>query len=254
MVNTNLLTLQTNLGYSFRQSWLLLQALTHRSYAIEHNERLEFLGDTVLNLAITQILFIRYPANSEGDLSRLRSRLVCQDMLHQIALVLNLSNCMRLGEGELHSGGQIRPSIMADMLESILGAIFLDSNYDTVVKIINNLYQEYLANFKPGIQQKDAKSQLQELLQAQQFSVPDYTVINIFGAQHAQSFEVLCTVKAWNLQATGMGVSRKLAEQIAADQVLNVYLKKQTISMNAHKINKNIKHKINNSKKNKVKK
>jgi ribonuclease III len=223
-MNANLLDLQTLLGYSFRQPWLLLQALTHRSYAVEHNERLEFLGDTVLNLAITQWLFIHYPSTNEGDLSRSRARLVCQDTLHQIAITLHISNYMRLGEGELHSGGRTRPSMMADMVESVLGAIFLDSNYDTVALLIARLYKPLLNRFEPGHQQKDPKSKLQEILQANQLALPNYTITTIKGAQHQQFFEVLCRVDVWNMEAKGRGVSRKLAEQAAAAEILTLRL------------------------------
>jgi ribonuclease III len=222
-MNTALLNLQTTLGYSFKQPWLLLQALTHRSYAIEHNERLEFLGDTVLNLAITHLLFTTYPSTSEGDLSRSRSRLVCQDTLHQLATTLNVSECMRLGEGELNSGGKQRPSMMADMFESILGAVFLDSNYDTVAQLIARLYTPLLQHFEPGHQQKDPKSKLQEILQAKQLPLPSYTITAIQGAQHQQSFEILCRVDAWAIEATGIGINRKLAEQAAATEILNIY-------------------------------
>ncbi|MEN9912236.1 MAG: hypothetical protein RI956_680 [Pseudomonadota bacterium] len=223
-MNANLLDLQTILGYSFRQPWLLLQALTHRSYAVEHNERLEFLGDTVLNLAITQLLFVSYPSTNEGDLSRSRARLVCQDTLHHIATTLHISDCMRLGEGELHSGGRTRPSMMADMVESILGAIFLDSNYDTVALLVARLYKPLLTRFEPGHQQKDPKSKLQEILQASQLTLPDYTITAIKGAQHQQFFEVLCRVNVWNIEATGRGISRKLAEQAAAAEILSLRL------------------------------
>jgi ribonuclease III len=216
----SLATLTATLDHQFAKPWLLVQALTHRSFAAEHNERLEFLGDTVLNLAITHLLFTRYPATSEGDLSRSRATLVCQDTLHNIAQNLGISNYMRLGEGELRSGGSTRPSMMADMVESLLGAVFLDSNYETVAALVRRLYAPLLANFEPGHKQKDPKSQLQEVLQAMQSPLPEYTLLAIQGEQHQQAFEVLCRVAAWNVQASGKGISRKLAEQAAANQVL----------------------------------
>lgn len=215
-----ILALQETLAYHFKSPWLLSQALTHRSFAAEHNERLEFLGDTVLNLAITQILFERYPSSSEGDLSRSRANLVRQETLHQISQHLALSQHMRLGDGEVKSGGFTRPSMLADMVEALLGAIFLDSNYDTVKHIVSSLYATLLADFEPGSRQKDSKSALQETLQGSKLPLPEYTLVSTQGAAHQQAFEVLCRVEAWGVEGIGMGASRKIAEQEAANAVL----------------------------------
>jgi ribonuclease III len=212
--------LQAKLGHTFTKPWLLSQALTHRSFAAEHNERLEFLGDTVLNLAITQQLFERYPATSEGDLSRSRATLVRQETLHLIAQSLGVSRHMRLGDGEVKSGGYARPSMLADTVEAILGAVFLDSNFDTAAQVVVKLYAPLLADFEPGSKQKDPKSALQETLQAAKLPLPEYTLINTLGAAHQQAFEVLCRVAAWDAQAVGVGASRKIAEQEAATAVL----------------------------------
>ena len=212
--------LQAQLKHVFAQPWLLIQALTHRSFAAEHNERLEFLGDTVLNLAITQLLFERYPATSEGDLSRSRATLVRQETLHQIALAIGVSAHMKLGDGEVKSGGFTRPSMLADTVEAILGAVFLDSNYETAYQVVGHLYAPLLKDFEPGSKQKDPKSALQEQLQAAKLGLPDYTVVSMQGAAHQQAFEILCRVDAWGVEAVGVGSSRKIAEQEAAAAVL----------------------------------
>ncbi len=212
--------LQTSLGHRFTKPWLLAQALTHRSFAAEHNERLEFLGDTVLNLAITQLLFERYPSTSEGDLSRSRATLVRQETLHKIAQMLGISQHMRLGDGEVKSGGYTRPSMLADTVEALLGAVFLDSDYNTAKRVVDGLYEPLLADFAPGSAQKDPKSLLQETLQSAKLALPDYTLLSTHGAAHQQGFEVLCRVEAWAVEAIGAGASRKIAEQEAASAVL----------------------------------
>jgi ribonuclease III len=210
-----LIALQAQLGHNFAKPWLLSQALTHRSFAAEHNERLEFLGDTVLNLAVTQLLFTRYPASSEGDLSRSRAILVRQETLHQIAQNLGVSQHMRLGDGEVKSGGFTRPSMLADTVEA-----FLDANYDTAKQVVDRLYAPLLADFEPGNKQKDPKSMLQEILQSAKLPLPEYTVLSTQGAAHQQAFEVLCRVDTWAVEAIGVGASRKIAEQEAATAVL----------------------------------
>lgn len=212
--------LQKQLGHIFTQPWLLMQALTHRSFAAEHNERLEFLGDTVLNLAITQCLFEAYPAVSEGDLSRARATLVRQETLHTIALKLALSQHMRLGDGEIKSGGFARASMLADMVEALLGAVFLDAGYLAAFGVVSRLYAPLLEGFEPGARQKDAKSLLQETLQAAKLPLPEYRLLMAEGAAHTQTFEMLCVVAAWGVEAVGSGVSRKIAEQEAAQAVL----------------------------------
>jgi ribonuclease III len=212
--------LQKQLGHTFSQPWLLMQALTHRSFAAEHNERLEFLGDTVLNLAITQCLFDAYPSVSEGDLSRARATLVRQETLHTIALNLTLSQYMRLGDGEIKSGGFGRASMLADMVEALLGAVFLDAGYLAAFGVVSRLYAPLLEGFEPGARQKDAKSLLQETLQAAKLPLPEYRLLTAEGAAHVQTFEMLCVVPAWGVEAVGCGVSRKIAEQEAAQAVL----------------------------------
>ena len=212
--------LQNRIGHVFSKPWLLSQALTHRSFAAEHNERLEFLGDTVLNLAITQCLFDAYPAVSEGDLSRARATLVRQETLHTIALNLALSQHMRLGDGEIKSGGFARASMLADMVEAVLGAVFLDAGYLAAYGVVRLLYAPLLADFEPGARQKDAKSLLQETLQAAKLPLPEYKLQTTEGAAHVQTFEILCLVAAWGVQAVGVGASRKIAEQEAAQAVL----------------------------------
>jgi ribonuclease III len=212
--------LQAQLGHRFAKPWLLSQALTHRSFAAEHNERLEFLGDTVLNLAITQLLFTQYPAVSEGVLSRSRATLVRQETLHQIAQTIQVSAHMKLGDGEVKSGGFSRPSMLADTVEALLGAVFLDSNYDTAYQVVAKLYAPLLTDFEPGSKQKDPKSALQEALQGAKLNLPEYTLVSTQGAAHQQAFEVLCRVEAWGIEATGVGASRKIAEQEAATAVL----------------------------------
>jgi ribonuclease III len=212
--------LQALLGHRFAKPWLLTQALTHRSFAAEHNERLEFLGDTVLNLAITQLLFTQYPSVSEGVLSRSRATLVRQETLHQIAQALNVSAHMKLGDGEVKSGGFSRPSMLADTVEALLGAVFLDSNYDTAYQVVSKLYAPLLTDFEPGSKQKDPKSALQEALQGAKLGLPEYTLVSTQGAAHQQAFEILCRVEAWGVEAVGIGASRKIAEQEAATAVL----------------------------------
>jgi ribonuclease III len=218
--NATLLALQAQLGHHFSKPWILSQALTHRSFAAEHNERLEFLGDTVLNLAITQLLFERYPAVSEGVLSRSRATLVRQETLHQIAQALNVSAHMKLGDGEVKSGGFSRPSMLADTVEALLGAVFLDSSYSTAYHVVAKLYAPLMTDFEPGSKQKDPKSALQEMLQGAKLALPEYSLVSTQGAAHQQAFEVLCRVEAWGVEAVGLGASRKIAEQEAATAVL----------------------------------
>jgi ribonuclease III len=178
------------------------------------------LGDTVLNLAITQLLFTQYPSVSEGVLSRSRATLVRQETLHRIAQTINVSAHMKLGDGEVKSGGFSRPSMLADMVEALLGAVFLDSDYETAYQVVGKLYAPLLTDFEPGSKQKDPKSALQEALQGAKLSLPDYTLVSTQGAAHQQAFEVLCRVEAWGVQAIGIGASRKIAEQEAATAVL----------------------------------
>lgn len=213
-------TLQQQLDYRFAQLKLLEQALTHRSFAAEHNERLEFLGDSLLNCVIAEFLYQRFPDLREGELSRLRANLVCQDSLFHIADRLALGEAIRLGEGELKSGGAGRPSILADALEAVLAAVYLDSGFAALRQIVMRLFASALDNLQPGNRNKDAKSVLQEWLQGHKMSLPDYLTLNVYGEAHAQVFEVQCSVVALALQTTGKGSSRRAAEQAAAAQML----------------------------------
>ncbi|MBI3230335.1 MAG: ribonuclease III, partial [Burkholderiales bacterium] len=176
--------LQSRLGYQFKNVALLQQALTHRSHSAVHNERLEFLGDSVLNCVIAALLFERYNAQDEGDLSRLRANLVKQQALFEIAQSINLSQYLRLGEGELKSGGFRRPSILADTFEALLGAIYLDADFVTVSKVIHDFYIPRLDSVDPQTLGKDAKTLLQEYLQSKKIALPQYQVVATHGAAH----------------------------------------------------------------------
>lgn len=212
--------LQQRLGHTFTQTELLQQALTHRSHSSLHNERLEFLGDSVLNCAVAALLFERYSKIDEGDLSRVRANLVKQQTLYEIAQRMELSQCLRLGEGELKSGGFRRPSILADTLEALLGAIFLDAGFEAAHKVIRNLYMPILEDVDPATLGKDAKTLLQEYLQAKKIALPQYNVVATHGAAHSQEFEVECAVPKLNIQVFGSGGSRRAAEQAAAKSAL----------------------------------
>src|SRR6478735_8068538 len=184
--------LQTRLGHAFKDAALLQQALTHRSHSSLHNERLEFLGDSVLNCVVASLLFERYNKIDEGDLSRLRANLVKQQTLYEIAQRLELSQYLRLGEGELKSGGFRRPSILADTVEAIFGAVFLDAGFEAARRVIVRQYQPVLASVDPKTLGKDAKTLLQEFLQGRKLALPLYTVVATHGAAHSQQFEVEC--------------------------------------------------------------
>ena len=212
--------LQTRLGYTFRDAGLLQQALTHRSHSALHNERLEFLGDSILNCVVASILYERYRGLDEGDLSRLRANLVKQQALFEIAQKLDLSQFLRLGEGELKSGGFRRPSILADTLEALLGAIFLDAGFDSARDVIRAFYIPLLDTVDPGTLGKDAKTLLQEFLQAKRIALPTYNVVATHGAAHSQEFEVECLVPKLSVQVFGRGGSRRAAEQAAASLAL----------------------------------
>lgn len=208
--------LQESIGYGFSRAELLAQALTHRSHGVPHNERLEFLGDSVLNCVIAAELFERFGKLPEGDLSRLRAQLVRQEALHQLAQTLTLGDYLRLGEGELKSGGFARPSILADAFEALIGAVFLDGGFLAVRKTIVLLYEPLLADLDPNALAKDPKTLLQELLQARKIALPKYTVVAARGAAHSQNFEVECLIPELSLRTTGSGSSRRTAEQEAA--------------------------------------
>jgi ribonuclease-3 len=204
------------LGYQFEQPELLRQALTHRSHSTPHNERLEFLGDGVLNCVIASLLYQRFPQLPEGHLSRLRANLVNQECLSGIARALELGDELRLGEGELKSGGFRRPSILADAFEAITGAIFLDGGYDSVAGVLQNIFEPLLTELDPGTLGKDPKTLLQELLQGRRLALPQYSVVAVRGEAHEQQFEVDCLIPELGIRTSGSGPSRRSAEQSAA--------------------------------------
>jgi ribonuclease-3 len=212
--------LEKSLGYSFRRPDLLRQALTHRSHSSPHNERLEFLGDSVLSCTVATQLYRRFPGLKEGELSRLRASLVRQETLADIAAALGLGDELRLGEGELKSGGFRRPSILADALEAVFGAIYLDGGFSAAQQAIDALYARHLERIDPQVAGKDAKTALQEWLQARREPVPQYVLLATRGDAHAQEFEVSCSVPAHRLEVTGRGASRRAAEQQAAEETL----------------------------------
>jgi ribonuclease-3 len=210
--------LQQALGYTFIRSDLLEQALTHRSYSSLNNERLEFLGDSVLNCSVARALFDAFPDLPEGSLSRLRANLVRQETLADIAVMLKLGEVLRLGEGELKSGGFRRPSILADALESLFGAIFLDAGFNEAQRVVRGLFDPLVARIDPKASGKDAKTQLQELLQSRRLPLPEYRLIDTQGEAHDQSFIVECVLTRPSLSTRGEGKSRRAAEQEAARQ------------------------------------
>jgi ribonuclease-3 len=216
----DLMLLQTRLGHTFKNAALLQQALTHRSHSSLHNERLEFLGDSILNCAVASLLFDRYSKIDEGDLSRLRANLVKQQSLYEIAQRLELSQFLRLGEGELKSGGFRRPSILADTLEALFGAIFLDAEFNAARDVIRALYIPILDTVDPKTLGKDAKTLLQEYLQGKKIALPQYNVVATHGAAHNQEFEIECLVPKLEIQVFGTGGSRRAGEQAAAKLAL----------------------------------
>lgn len=211
-------TIQAISGYRFKRTELLEQALTHRSFSQAHNnERLEFLGDSVLSLVISQQIYQQFPQADEGDLSRIRASLVKQETLAKVARDIELGDHILLGGGELKSGGFRRASILSDVLEAIIGAIYLDSNFDQARSAVLHLYRDYLEN-SPDIQSlKDPKTRLQEFLQSQQSELPVYEVVQTVGKAHDQTFTVKCLVPEFSVETSGKGSSRKKAEQVAAE-------------------------------------
>jgi len=215
-----LAALQGRLQHSFADPRLLQQALTHRSFSADHNERLEFLGDSVLNLAVAHLLFRRLPDLPEGDLSRVRANLVKQDTLHRLALQLGLSPLLRLGEGEARSGGPSRPSILADALEALIGAVYLDAGYGPAEALVQRLYAAVEINPRMEAAAKDPKTELQEWLQGHKMKLPLYRVVGTLGAAHKQTFDVECEVADLGLAERGIGGSRRAGEQAAAAAML----------------------------------
>ena len=208
------------LNYSFNDEALLNEALSHRSFAASNNERLEFLGDGILNFVIADELFKSYPDVQEGDLSRLRANLVNKESLAEIAKQLDLGEVIQLGSGELKSGGFRRPSILADAVESILGAVYCDAGFTACRDLIVRLYTSRLALSTDLQSLKDPKTQLQELLQSRRFALPDYQVTSITGQAHAQIFHVKCYIRKMNIEVSGEGKSRRKAEQLAAEKAI----------------------------------
>jgi len=206
------------LGYAFGKPELLRQALTHRSYGVPHNERLEYLGDSILNCIIAYALFQRFPNLNEGELSRLRANLVNQQTLFELAQRLKLGEQLLLGEGELKSNGFRRPSILADALEALIAAVFLDGGFERAQEVIYALYGPLLQEIDPNDPTKDAKTMLQELLQGRKLALPQYSVISTQGEAHQQSFRVECFIPELKIRAFGSGTSRRSAEQDAARQ------------------------------------
>lgn len=227
--------LQKRLGHQFNDVALLQQALTHRSHSVTHNERLEFLGDSILNCVVASILFDTFQSIDEGDLSRVRANLVKQQSLFEIAQKMELSQFLRLGEGELKSGGFRRPSILADTLEALFGAIYLDAGFDVAKKVIQSLYEPILKSVDPTTLGKDAKTLLQEFLQSKKIALPQYNVVATHGAAHNQEFEIECLVPKLEIQVFGTGGSRRAGEQAAAKLALETAVKLLSKTPNSKK-------------------
>ena len=212
--------LQQRLGYRFLQPGLLNRALTHRSAGVDHNERLEFLGDAVLQTAVSALLYDRFAGSDEGDLTRVRAHLVREDSLHRLALALGLPEVVRLSDGEARGGGAQRPSILADALEALIGAAFLDGGFTPAKAVVVQLFGETIATTEVDSWSKDAKTELQEWLQARKLPVPAYRIVATHGQAHAQTFDVECRVAPLDLTEHGAGKSRRVAEQEAARRML----------------------------------
>lgn len=219
-LSPDLQALQTRLEHEFSNPRLLQQALTHRSFSADHNERVEFLGDSVLNLAVAGLLYERLSELPEGDLSRVRANLVKQDTLHKLAIQLGLPQLIRLGEGEAKSGGQKRPSILADALEAVIGAVYLDAGFDQADRLVRRLFQNVEINPHMQAIGKDPKTELQEWLQGRKMNLPIYRVVGTLGAAHQQTFDVECEISEYGRAERGIGGSRRAGEQAAAAAML----------------------------------
>ena len=219
-LSPNLLALQTRLEHEFTNPHLLVQALTHRSFSSDHNERIEFLGDSVLNLAVAGLLYERLGELPEGDLSRARANLVKQETLHQVAVSLGLPSLLRLGEGEAKSGGQKRPSILADALEAVIGAIYLDAGFEVASTLVRRLFKDVEINAQMQAIGKDPKTELQEWLQGHKMALPIYRIVGTEGAAHKQTFDVECEIIEYRRAERGTGNSRRAGEQAAASAML----------------------------------
>ena len=219
-MNEALADLQKRLQHEFANPKLLSQALTHRSFSADHNERLEFLGDSVLSLAVSELVYTRLSALPEGDLSRVRANLVKQDTLHQLSVELGLADVILLGEGEMRSGGQKRPSILADALEAVIGAVYHDGGFEAAQQLVHRLLKAVEINPDMEAIGKDPKTELQEWLQGRKMKLPMYRVVGTLGAAHKQSFDVECEILEMNLAERGIGGSRRAGEQAAAAAML----------------------------------
>jgi len=217
------------IGHDFKNESLLTQALTHRSHSGANNERLEFLGDGVLNFIIANQLYLRFPKLAEGDLSRLRAHLVKEPTLSEIAQNLNIGDSLRLGEGELKSGGWRRPSVLADAVEAIIGAVFLDAGFAAAEALVVRLYSKLLEQIDPKSIGKDPKSLLQEYLQGRKVDVPEYQVLATEGEAHCQTFRVQCDIPKLKITTQGEGTSRRAAEQQAAESAYQLLVKENTL-------------------------
>lgn len=219
-MNDKLNRLETRLGYHFVEADLLKRAITHRSAASRHNERLEFLGDSILSLVIAEALYHRFPEVSEGDMSRMRATLVREKTLAELAREFDLGEYLILGPGELKSGGFRRESILADTVEAIIGAIYLDAGMDAIRDLLLQWYAQRLEEIRPGVEQKDPKTRLQELLQGRRKPLPSYAVVRVKGEAHNQEFTVQCEIDGLQEAIVGIGSSRRKAEQAAAEKAL----------------------------------
>ena len=219
-MNDKLNRLETRLGYQFVQADLLKRAITHRSAASRHNERLEFLGDSILSLVIAEALYHRFPEVSEGDMSRMRATLVREKTLAELAREFDLGEYLILGPGELKSGGFRRESILADTVEAIIGAIYLDAGMDAIRDLLLRWYAQRLEEIRPGVEQKDPKTRLQELLQGRRKPLPNYAVVRVKGEAHNQEFTVQCEIDGLQDAIVGSGSSRRKAEEAAAGRAL----------------------------------
>ena len=220
-----MLALQQRLQHHFANAEHLSRALTHRSFSADHNERLEFLGDAVLNLSVADLLYEQLSQLPEGDLSRVRANLVKQDTLHQLSVQLGLPDLIRLGEGEMRSGGRKRPSILADALEAVIGAVYLDGGYGASQALVRRLFRAVEINPTMAAIGKDPKTELQEWLQGRKMRLPVYRVVGTLGAAHQQSFDVECEIAEMNLSERGIGGSRRAGEQAAAAAMLQTLRK-----------------------------
>ena len=215
-------SLQARVGHRFAQPGLLVRSVTHRSFSSHHNERLEFLGDAVLNLAVSQLLFERFAQSDEGDLTRVRAHLVREESLHRVALDLGLPDVLKLSEGEARGGGAQRPSILADAVEALIGAVHLDAGFDAALALVRRWFGDLITRSDVEQWGKDPKTDLQERLQARRMPVPVYRIRATRGQAHAQTFEVECEIPALGLMAVAEGRSKRAAEQEAARRMLSL--------------------------------